>query len=242
LIGGRAMHNPAGMPPSRTSSFDPAPITGTPWLAMWLETWQLLGAQPPPGELETLLAAWAQPQRHYHDQRHLAECLAHWAAWRGLAEHPGELGLAIWYHDAVYEPQAKDNERRSTDWARRSLSAAGLGGAAAERVDALVMATCHHAPALGVDARLLSDIDLAVLGAPPERFAGYDRGVRAEYAWVPEPVYREKRREVLQQFLQRPRIYQTEPAFQTLEAQARTNLASAVDRLSGSPGPQEQQG
>lgn len=206
-------------------------VPTTPWQAFWHDTWRLLGAQPPARELQTLLAAWDEPQRHYHDQRHLAECLAHWAAWRSQAEHPGELGLATWYHDAVYDPQAKDNERRSADWAVRTLRAAGLGDAVAQRVDALVMATCHAAPARSADERLLSDIDLAVLGAPPARFADYDRAIRHEYAWVPEALYREKRREVLQQFLQRPRIYQTPPAFQALEAQARANLAAAVRRL-----------
>lgn len=200
--------------------------------AHWLATWQLLGAQPPAGELGALLAAWSEPQRHYHDLRHLAECLARWAALRGQAEHPGEVALAIWYHDAVYDPQAQDNERRSADWALRVLRAAGGSEAAAQRVDALIMATCHDAPARTADERLLIDIDLAVLGAPTERFDTYDRDVRLEYAWVPEALYRQKRREVLLQFLQRERLYQTPPAHEALEAQARINLAAAVARLS----------
>lgn len=200
--------------------------------AAWHGTWQLLGAEAPAGELEALLAAWGEPQRHYHDRRHLRECLAHWAAWRGLAEHPGEVGLAVWYHDAVYDPQAKGNELRSAEWAARVVHEARLGDDVAGRVTALILATCHDAPLHGADARLLSDIDLAILGAAPPRFDGYDADVRREYAWVPEPLYRQKRCEVLQQFLHRERIYQTQPAFDALEAQARINLAAAVARLS----------
>lgn len=204
----------------------------TPLESAWHDTWQLLGAQAPGDELGAVLAAWGEPQRHYHDRRHLRECLAHWAAWRGLAEHPGEVGLAVWYHDAVYDPQAKDNEQRSAEWAARVVHEATLGDDVAGRVTALILATCHDVPLHGADARLLSDIDLAILGAAPNRFDGYDADVRREYAWVPEPLYRQKRCEVLQQFLHRERIYQTQPAFDALEGQARINLAAAVARLS----------
>lgn len=221
-----------------SSSPDTAPLEAAAWHDTWHDTWQLLGAEAPVGELDALLAAWGEPQRHYHDRRHLRECLAHWAAWRGLAEHPGEVGLAVWYHDAVYDPQAKDNEQRSADWAGRVVQEAGLGDEVARRARALIMATCHDAPLHGADARLLSDIDLAILGAAPHRFDGYDADVRREYAWVPEPLYRQKRCEVLQQFLQRERIYQTRPAFESLEAQARINLTAAVARLSN-PGESE---
>lgn len=201
----------------------------------WQRTWRLLGRPAPADELAAVLQAWSEPQRHYHDLRHLRECLTHWQAWQAQAEHPGEVGLAVWYHDAVYDLQAKDNERRSAEWAVRALGAAGRRDAVAQRVHALIMATCHDAPLRGADARLLSDIDLAILGAPPERFDAYDHDVRREYAWVPESIYRERRSEVLQQFLQRPRIYQTTLAFEALEAQARRNLAAAIDRLTNDP-------
>ncbi|WP_374568587.1 N-methyl-D-aspartate receptor NMDAR2C subunit [Ideonella sp.] len=202
-------------------------------LPLWQQTWALLGAEPAATELGAVLAAWSEPQRHYHDLRHLRECLGRWSAWQHLAERPGEVALALWYHDAVYLPQAGDNERQSADWAVRALGEAGLGGRAAERVHALIMATCHDAPAATPDEQLLIDIDLAVLGAPPARFEVYDADVRQEYAWVPDALYRRKRAEVLQRFLQRPRIYATEAAFNELEAQARRNLAAALAALGG---------
>ncbi|MBT9552193.1 MAG: hypothetical protein IV088_15195 [Hydrogenophaga sp.] len=65
------------------------------------------------------------------------------------------------------------------------------------------MATCHDAEPEGDDARRLVDIDLAILGADPARFAEYDAQVREEYRWVPNWLYRCKRREVLAGFLAR---------------------------------------
>lgn len=209
------------------------PITAAneEWQGLWAQSWREFGVDAPDMELRSVLAAWSEPQRHYHDLRHLRECLVRWQAWQALAQHPGEVALALWYHDAVYQPQSGDNELRSADWAARAMGAAGVAQERIDRVHALIMATRHDAPAESADACLLVDIDLAVLGAAPERFEQYDRDVRAEYAWVPEALYREKRREVLQGFAARDRIYQTDVAHQQLEAQARVNLAAAVARL-----------
>ena len=85
----------------------------------------------------------------------------------------------------------------------------------------------HEAP-----VQALSDIDLAILGSPPERFSSYEADVRQEYAWVPQTVYREKRVALLQRFVDRPRLYRSAPAFEMFEAQARINLSEAVLRLS----------
>lgn len=201
------------------------------WSALWDESWREFGVVAAQAELQALLAAWSEPQRHYHDLRHLRECLVRWQSWQALARHPGEVALALWYHDAVYLPRSGDNELRSADWAARTMGEMGVASKPIERVYALIMATRHDAPAESPDAQLLVDIDLAVLGAAPERFDQYDRDVRAEYAWVPEALYREKRREVLQAFASRDRIYQTDVAHQQLEAQAKVNLAAAVARL-----------
>jgi hypothetical protein len=70
-------------------------------------------------------------------------------------------------------------------------------------------------------------------GAPTsaERFDEYDRQVRREYRYVPQFVYRPKRRQVLESFLARGRIYTTAAYFDALEQQARANLRRAINRL-----------
>lgn len=196
--------------------------------ASWQRCWQALELTPPPDLLQRLLTAWAEPQRHYHTQQHLAECLSHFEAARDLVRHPGEVEIALWFHDAIYEVKAKDNEQRSADWATQVLAGCGADPACSQRVQALIMATCHAAEPVDADARLLVDIDLAILGASPERFAEYDRQVRAEYAWVPGLIYLLKRKQVLQGFLQRKHLYSTHHFQQALEQQARRNLQQAV--------------
>lgn len=190
----------------------------------WQRAWAALGLSSPEGLMQQLIDAWAEPQRHYHSLQHLRECLALLEPALDLVKRPGEVELALWFHDAVYDPQAKGNEARSADWAVEALAQAGAGREVQERVHALIMATCHDAEPVDADARLLVDIDLAILGADPARFAEYDAQVREEYRWVPDLIYRAKRREVLAGFLARPALYGTERFRERFEAQARENL------------------
>lgn len=149
--------------------------------ANWNAAWHALGVAAPDEALcAELQQRYAEPQRHYHTVQHLGECLAWFEREKPRAEHPAEVALALWFHDAIYDVHAHDNEARSADWARQALLAAGVNAEAAERVHALVMATRHDAVPEGRDAELLIDIDLSILGAGRERFDEYERQVHAE--------------------------------------------------------------
>ncbi len=200
------------------------------WSTAWARPWRELGAVGDDIERDALLARYAEPQRHYHTQRHLEECFARLEPVRSQAARPAEIDLALWYHDAVYAPRASDNEARSADLAERAMARAGLPDDSEARVRALIMATRHDALPTPGDAALLVDVDLGILAAAPARFDEYERQVRAEYAWVPDVLFRRKRREVLEGFLTRGRIY-TSGAFDADEERARDNLVRSVARL-----------
>lgn len=194
----------------------------------WQRAWTQLGLQPPANLRERLISAYKEPHRRYHSLQHLRECIAHFGSALELAVHPGEVELALWFHDAIYELQSKDNEQRSAEWAVNEMTRSGVQADQTRRVHALIMATCHTAIPGDPDQQLLVDIDLAILGAEPARFAEYDAQVRAEYNWVPEVLYRVKRREVLQSFLDRTVIYNTAHFQACHEQQARLNLQAAI--------------
>jgi len=199
----------------------------------WAAAWQALGIQTPapPADdplLTQLLARYAEPHRHYHSLQHLDECLTLLDAHHEAGERPAEVALALWFHDAIYDVHSHDNEAQSAAWAFEALTAAGVPDEAARRVQALVMATQHDAIPVGRDAALLVDIDLSILGATPLRFAEYERQIRAEYAHAPSPLFEERRRAILSRFLERQPIYLTHGLRSEREAQARTNLRSAV--------------
>jgi len=195
----------------------------------WERAWGHLGLQPPVGLFDRLVQAYQEPQRHYHSLQHLQECMQHFSCVHDLAMRPGEVEIALWFHDAIYELQGKDNELQSAQWAVASLAMAGATSAVQERVHGLIMATRHDGNPSDPDQQLLVDIDLAILGADPRRFDEYDRQIRAEYRWVPGFLYTRKRKAVLDGFLVRDAIYNTGHFRDRCEAQARANLARAVN-------------
>lgn len=199
--------------------------------ARWLALWRALDRAPPAGVFDELAARYAEPQRHYHTARHIGECLAHFDSARALCAHPLEVELALWFHDAIYELRAKDNEAQSAQWALRVMRESGIDVVACERVRALILKTCHDALPVTPDEQVLVDIDLAILGADAARFDEYEQQVRAEYAWVPAFLFRRTRRQILQGFLARPAIYSTAHFNSRLEKKARDNLARSLARL-----------
>lgn len=197
----------------------------------WEGLWQAAGATPAPALLETLLARYSEPHRQYHTLQHLGECLAHFRMLETLAGHPLEVRLALWFHDAVYDLGRPDNEARSAEWARAEIRAAGLPAEMAERVATLIMATCHQAVPVGIDAEVVVDIDLRILGAPRERFEEYEQQVRREYGHLPDAVFRAGRMAILEQFLARPWLYGTAPFRERFEGPARDNLKRSLQAL-----------
>jgi predicted metal-dependent HD superfamily phosphohydrolase len=193
----------------------------------WQDAWRGLGLTPPPSVLEALLARYAEPQRAYHTLDHIRECFEHLDAAPVTAECPSELALALWFHDAIYDTRASDNEEQSAEWARAVLIQASAPQDVADRVHALVLVIKHNVEAVAGDERLLLDLDLSILGASEERFDEYEEQIRFEYSWVPEEDFREARARILREFIARPRLYQTR-YFQTqLEAGAREPRAVA---------------
>lgn len=201
-------------------------------LSSWSALWRELGAvgDPEPWHAR-LVATYGEPSRAYHNLQHIAECLAELAAVRTLAREPALIAAALWFHDAVYDPRSATNEEDSARLADECFAGAGLAEGCRAAVRRLILCTKTHESGGDPDTALLVDIDLAILGQRAERFWDYERGIRAEYAWVSAAIYAEKRSDILARFLQRPAIYRTPVFAGKYEAAARANLEAAIERL-----------
>jgi predicted metal-dependent HD superfamily phosphohydrolase len=200
----------------------------------WLRSWAELGV-PASRRLQDLFAElisrYAEPHRFYHTGQHLAECFEKWSDLRGLADHPAEVEVALWFHDAVYDTLRDSNEQRSAELALDTALSLGVDAVSARRIHGLVMSTRHSAIPVEQDAKLIIDTDLAILGAKSARFVEYEGQIRREYAWVPEDVYREQRAGVLRGFLERPYIFSTDLFRTRYEHQARENIRNSLEAL-----------
>lgn len=175
-----------------------------------------------------LIAAYSEKQRAYHTLQHLYECLTLLESIRSDLSDANAVELALWFHDAVYDPQAKDNELKSAELFGRYM-AQDLSVEIVEKIKRWIIATQKHTSTNELDLQFLLDIDLAILAASPERFEEYEQQIQQEYAWVDPDVYSIKRKEVLAHFYQTESLYQTEYFQQNFGQRARRNLKEILD-------------
>jgi predicted metal-dependent HD superfamily phosphohydrolase len=203
----------------------------------WVRSWGGLGVGDSPALRQVhrdVLSRYAEAHRHYHTRQHLLECFEKIRDIIALAEHPAEVEIGLWFHDAIYDTRRHDNEERSADWARTAARELGASTGSAQRIHDLVMSTRHAAEPVGIDAQVLVDADLSILGAQPARFEEYEAQVRREYAWVEDLAFRSGRAKILKTLLDRPHLFCTDGFRQRYEAQARRNIQFSLARLGGS--------
>jgi predicted metal-dependent HD superfamily phosphohydrolase len=200
--------------------------------ARWFKLMEGLGLDENRTMFDSLQKAYGEKKRYYHTDKHIDSCLLQLDKVASSASNPLEVELALWFHDAIYDPYGKENERKSGMLLQQFMVKNGCKRPSIERVYKMIMATCHTEDTLtNVDESLVVDIDLSILGAPEPVYDQFEKGIREEYRWVPKFVYRKKRKEILSGFLQRDRIYQNDTFYNSLESRAKKNLQRAVNAL-----------
>ena len=199
----------------------------------WKSLSDALGVSADETEFTRLTSAYSEPHRAYHNLRHLSECIEQldWASSEGAIKDTATVEAALWYHDVIYKPRAKDNEKKSAEWAHHYFTEVGLDKTKCDLIHSLIMATTHGEKPTEAGHQLIVDIDLSILGKDEPRFSEYEEDVRKEYKWVPQIVYKRKRRELLEYFLGLPEIYNTKLFFARYEETARENIKQSIAKL-----------
>lgn len=200
-------------------------------LERWNRLCQRLGLAADGETYDELIAAHAQKHRAYHTLDHIAACLRHLDTIQNEMDKPEEVEMALWFHDAVYEPFSSTNEEDSAEWAADWLQERGAENAVITRIADHILDTKSHDTPDSLDGRYMLDIDLSILGTPPDIYDEFELNVRREYKRVPGFIFRKKRKAILEGFLAREQIYATEYFREKLERQARVNLVRAVSQL-----------
>jgi len=176
-----------------------------------------------------LLARWNEPHRHYHSTTHLLAVLEALDL-LGEGTVPRAVSLAAWFHDAVYAG-APGDEQASADLAQSSLNGA-IAPAELEEVLRLILLTASHDPAPEDDGgTLLCDADLAILGAPPQEYARYVAGIRADYTHVDDADFNRGRSAVLRQLTALEPLFHTPQGRRLWAAQAKINMGAELAQL-----------
>src|SRR5688500_14985692 len=77
------------------------------------EAWAELAGDSPTSRTEwaSLVAAWSEPHRRYHDLAHLAAVLGIVGVLAGSPTDPDAVRLAAWYHTSPTNPTARTTSR-----------------------------------------------------------------------------------------------------------------------------------
>ena len=198
----------------------------------WSKLWQKIGAKTEPMFVyEQLAKKYLEPHRHYHNLEHIAHCLSELNSSPFKSDQPEAVELAIWFHDVIYEPRAKNNEEESAKFAQTILKEAGLDEGLINNVVKLILATKHDGIPEELDDQLIVDIDLSGLGQEPALFEKDGQNIRAEYDWISLEDFQQGRAQILKKFLSRPTIYLTPYFKEKYEKRARKNLSRAIAKL-----------
>jgi predicted metal-dependent HD superfamily phosphohydrolase len=177
---------------------------------------------------EDICRHYAGPGRFYHTLDHIGAMLETVESLAAFARNLNAVNLGVWLHDVIYDSRASDNEVRSVEFADKLCEKLSIpeGRVVAD----LILKTKTHEAGDDPNAQVLIDADLAILGASESAYRTYADQIRREYAWVPQSDYRIGRRQVLERFLTRPRIFHL---LAHLEEPARRNISAEIARLTG---------
>ncbi len=180
-----------------------------------------------------VVEAYSTTNRYYHTLQHIHYVLNKIQTLQTNTQNLPAVQLAAWFHDVIYDPKALDNEEKSVEYACQLMNSWEIPISYITTVNRLILNTKHHkATADDIDSHVLLDADLAILAAELVDYQKYANAIRQEYAWVAETDYIIGRKQVLEQFLQRPQIYFTPLMFEVAEQSARANLQAEIQKLS----------
>ena len=176
---------------------------------------------------DDLVKRYSESHRKYHTLDHVELMLSFK---HEIMPVDDELELAIFFHDVIYDPESRDNERLSADYFLRCFDGF-IWGEFASEVERLILATDHRSPRRGTNREdLLIDIDLSIFCTENDVYEVYQKAIREEYGHLSDESYNAGRAKVLNRFLEKP-IYGTR-YFRALEEQARENLTKELESLS----------
>lgn len=181
---------------------------------------------------ELLTELYSEKHRAYHNLSHIKFLLELFEKFGEFIDDKTCVFFSIWFHDAIYDPQNNDNEKKSAELAVSSLRKILLPEAKISKIEKIILATeKHSAENLDADGKLFLDFDLATLGAETKVYAEYAKAIRKEYSFVSEEDYKNGRGRVLQNFLKRDFIYLTDFMREKFETKARRNIKNEISEL-----------
>ncbi len=190
----------------------------------WDDSW-------PIDVFNNLMDRHSEPHRVYHNTKHLENMFVDYVKYSHKLKYPKAVILGIFFHDSIYDPTRSDNEIESSLF-MSDVMENHVDESIIDIADDLIISTWKHSLPkerhFHNDIRYFLDMDLAILSSLEDDFWAYEAAIRNEYSFVPLDVYRAKRAEIMQLFLERKKIYYTD---MHSNEDAKRNLSMLISSL-----------
>ena len=173
-----------------------------------------------------LFISYSNKSRHYHSLSHLETI---YNQLKPFQLTPA-IEFAIFYHDIIYNTQEKDNEEKSAVFAEKQLKKLSVIHEVRKKVSELIIETKKHETSSS-DNALFLDADIAILGSKLEIYEMYRQKVRKEYSIYSDKEYKEGRKNILEKFLKKDRLYISNYFYNLYEEKAHSNIKYELTAL-----------
>jgi len=173
---------------------------------------------------------YSEPGRHYHTPKHIEHCLSQFDLAAGEMQDADAVEMAIWFHDLIFDLDARDNELRS---ARRFVELAdhSMKAEFKTRVYDLIMATAPPRLPKTTDQGFMLDIDLSSFGLPWDDFVRDSTAVRKESPHQSDAEFFPGQRAFLESLVNRDHFYFSDFFRSRIEETARSNIKRHLEYL-----------
>ncbi len=183
-----------------------------------------------PGIFRALEDRYDESHRVYHNGDHIRHCLAEFDSINTALTQTSRdiIELSIWFHDAIYEIAASDNEAESARWFS-SLASGRLNPDIIRAVNRCILYTTHQEMPADPCSLYMVDIDLSGLGQHWEGFAADGQKIREENHQLDDEMFVCGQIEFMNRLMNRSRIFYTEYFNTRLENRARQNIIRQLE-------------
>ncbi|NVK32063.1 MAG: hypothetical protein HWE20_13735 [Gammaproteobacteria bacterium] len=174
---------------------------------------------------------YSAPSRQFHNWQHIESLFEYFDRFSFVIKAPQAVSLAIFYHDAIYDERADDNEARSASLYAEHALLLGIPAVISKEVVILIDATRHIAAQTHTDAAVMADLDLMPLAVRSDVFRQNSTKVRKEFSSLSDKEFSRRQFKFMSALLDRSSIYQTPVIRDAMEAGARQNVVDYLKSL-----------
>jgi len=203
------------------------------WLKQkWMDLCRSLGvAEEPAWDWYSLIVRkYCRSYRGYHNLLHVLDKLQNLE--NCTLSNRAAVEVAAWFDDVIYDTyDTTNNEKQSAALCKKFLTSLNI--TTCDNAVTYILATHKHTSLTNEQDELeFLDLDMSILGADPERYGEFSRGIRKEYFFYSAEEFRSKRIAFLRDYLSRAHLFFLPHNRARWEAQARVNIAKEIESLS----------